>query len=50
MKLTAGVTEIGELKTIRLDFSGNVTQAGMYILVLDTENYLAPKMVRLVFE
>ncbi|WP_175574454.1 HYR domain-containing protein [Algoriphagus marinus] len=50
MKLREGETEIGELKTIRLDFSGNVTQAGMYILVLDTDNYLAPKMIRLVFE
>ncbi|MCS4435325.1 choice-of-anchor tandem repeat GloVer-containing protein [Aquiflexum gelatinilyticum] len=49
-KLTEGEAEIGEGKTIRLDFSGNVNQAGMYILILDSDVYLAPLRVQLIFE
>jgi uncharacterized protein YjdB len=49
-KLSEGEAEIGEGKTIRLDFSGNVTQAGMYILILDSEAYIASQRVQLIFE
>ncbi|MCH6198943.1 YDG domain-containing protein [Aquiflexum sp. LQ15W] len=50
VKLTDGQAEIGEGKTILLDFSGPVTQAGMYILILDYDKYLAPQRVHLIFE
>ena len=49
-KLTEGEAEIGEGKTIRLDFSGNVTQAGKYILILDNEAYITPQRVQLIFQ
>lgn len=49
-KLTEGQAEIGAGKTISLDFSGSAKQAGMYILILDYDNYLAPQRVQLIFE
>ncbi|MCS4435330.1 HYR domain-containing protein [Aquiflexum gelatinilyticum] len=49
-KLSEGEAEIGEGKAIRLDFSGNVTQAGMYILILDYDKYPSLQRVQLIFE
>ncbi|WP_113922614.1 HYR domain-containing protein [Cognataquiflexum aquatile] len=49
-KLTEGQAEIGAGKTISLDFSGSAKQAGMYILILDYNNYLAPQRLQLIFE
>jgi hypothetical protein len=49
-KLSEGQAEIGAGKTISLDFSSPVKTAGMYILILDYDNYLAPQRLQLIFE
>jgi hypothetical protein len=45
-----GTVEIGDYKTIKLDFSQSTTHAAMYILVIDNENYIVPKRVNLIFD
>jgi ribosomal protein L21E len=45
-----GTVDIGDYKTVKLDFSQSATQASMYILVIDNENYIAPKRVNLIFQ